>query len=120
MGDEETGNPTERRRTAQGVDGFGRPTQVQTWQRPASFLYFVLAEEVQRIHIATTSDVRRRIKELQAFSPCPLEVIKAVAGGSAKEAVIHEQFSAERLWAKWFTATEELREFIRELPAEPW
>ncbi len=120
MGNEETGNQTQGRGTPQAVDGFGRETQVKTWQRPSSFVYFILADEVGRVHIGQTSDVKRRHKELQASSPCELEVIKAIAGGSAKEATIHEQFSEERLWAKWFEASERLREFIRDLPAEPW
>ena len=118
---EEASSATERSRTTALVDGYGRETnQGSTWRRPTSFVFFVIAEGVGHIHIATTCDVNRRYRELQAASPCRLEVIKAVAGGADKEATIHEEFADERLWGKWFRGSEALREFVRDLPAEPY
>lgn len=110
----------ERRRAAEaGVDGFGRPIQKRTPQPlVVDFVYFILAEEVNRVKIGYTCDVRRRLKELQSWSPVELSVLKVIKGTCREEERFQQMFDAERVRGEWFTYSERLQDFIRDLPAE--
>jgi len=105
------------------TDGYGRPVQQKSQEAQvirSSWVYFILAERNQCVNIGHTCDLRRRLKELQAASPLQLEVLKAVGGGVQFEAKVQAQFAEDRLHSEWFAYTERLKEFIRDLPAEPW
>jgi hypothetical protein len=115
---------TRQRCSTPGVDtdGYGRPIERSRAAQVirSSWVYFLIAERTECVNIGHTCDLRRRLKELQAACPFKLDVLKAVGGGPAFEAKVHAQFADLRLHSEWFSYTEELAEFIRDLPAEPW
>jgi hypothetical protein len=68
-----------------------------------------------RVKIGKTTDVRRRMTEMQAGMPYPPAVLAAVPEYVVTEARAHEVWAGLRRHGEWFEATPELRRWIREL-----
>lgn len=79
-------------------------------------IYFVDGGDLIKIGFTTNMD--RRMKALQAHSPCRLRIILVVQGSRIREAALHEKFAHLRMHGEWFKADLELHNFIRSLEGE--
>lgn len=78
-------------------------------------VYFIQASTGGPIKIGLTTDVNRRLKELQMCCPIPLQIIHVIPGGDQKlEKQLHKSFSLHRLHGEWFDATGDLLKFIHD------
>ena len=60
-------------------------------------VYFIYAKEVNRVKIGFTTNLTERFENLQASSPCNLEVLLAIPGDFNLEQTIHTRLKAARL-----------------------
>lgn len=65
-------------------------------------VYIVRAVGVNRIKVGVTDDLPRRLTELQAGCPVPLELVKAVEAGRDTEASIHGLMADFHCHNEWF------------------
>lgn len=75
-------------------------------------IYFISAGP-SRIKIGWTSDIARRMKELQIGAAPRLALLAFVPGTKAEEAGLHQRFAHLHVRGEWFRATSELTEAIR-------
>lgn len=66
-------------------------------------LYFAICEDTARLKIGRSSDVDRRLRQLQSASPTPLRMVKVERAGFI-EPILHRQFAHLRLHNEWFEA----------------
>lgn len=69
---------------------------------PAAQVYFLLAPELDRVKIGTTTDIERRMAEIGLWSPCALEIALVIPGSYATEFSMHRAFGRFRLHGEWF------------------
>lgn len=69
-----------------------------------SLVYFLFAEELQRIKIGLTAkgSFNSRIKDLQTGSPCHLRVIHYMDGGADLERELQRELRLYRFTNEWF------------------
>jgi hypothetical protein len=78
-------------------------------------IYFILAEEVNRIKIGHTRlDPDKRIDDMQIGSPVKLTRIALMDGDCKVEASIHRRFHEYLVRGEWFDAVPPLVEFIED------
>lgn len=90
-------------------------------------VYFVLAEDVQRVKIGQSDDVDKRVKALATASPVSLRLLGAIKeqthSSEHSEYGIHRKWSSLRVKGEWFAASSELLAWIRQItkpkPATP-
>jgi len=98
----------------------------QTWEWSQGeywdYLYFVKALENNRIKVGMSARPNRRIDELCAHGPSPLEVLLVVAiswhHSRAIEKAIHHKFEHLNHHGEWFDIESDLLEFIELLKKE--
>jgi len=85
----------------------------------ASFIYFVRAVsgdvELGPIKVGYATNLKRRLKQLQACSPFPLKVLKAVVGGFDMESDFHREYREWNTHGEWIEATPKLLAHIERL-----
>lgn len=64
------------------------------------------------VKIGTTSDVRARLRTLEASNPLPLTVVAVLIGGQALERSLHRRFAAYRHHDEWFHEQDDLAAWI--------
>jgi hypothetical protein len=69
------------------------------------------------IKIGSSSNVGRRLEQLAAWSPYPLQVLVAIPGDGKLERNIHECFADAYTHREWFTVTPKLKAFVSALMA---
>lgn len=74
------------------------------------FVYFAEAEG--SIKIGWSSDVARRLEELQTGNPRKIRLLGAFPGTMHDEAALHRKFGHLRLEGEWFRGESELRSFV--------
>jgi len=79
-------------------------------------IYFV--EGADLIKIGISEDAEKRFKKLQAENAVPLTLLGCIRGDVYREKALHEKFAHLRSHGEWFQATDELREYIRDLLAD--
>lgn len=77
-------------------------------------VYFVSAGVGGPIKIGWSTDVDRRIDELQTANPVKLTLVATVPGTMADEARLHELFAHLRIQSEWFRHDDEILNFIEE------
>lgn len=75
-------------------------------------IYFVQQDETGPIKIGCTTNVDKRLAQLQIGSAVPLRLLGVMTGHHAQEASLHEQFAKDRLEGEWFSPSRELLEYI--------
>ncbi|MCP4336644.1 MAG: hypothetical protein GY679_02205 [Mycoplasma sp.] len=78
-------------------------------------VYFIGNQEEGNVKIGFSTDVNRRIKELQTSSPSKLKILKTFPGDISKERELHERFKEYRIKGEWFELVGNLKCFIEEL-----
>ena len=82
-------------------------------EKSAVSVYFIQAEIGGPIKIGQAVDVRRRLADVQNYSPFPLVVLAVVPNsGETAERELHKRFSAVRDHGEWFAPTAEILEYI--------
>jgi len=77
-----------------------------------SFVYFILAEETNRVKIGFSSEPERRLSDLQTGSPCSLRMLAVFRGTSRTEKALHAKFAKQRINGEWFQFHATIREFL--------
>lgn len=82
-----------------------------------AFVYFIVAEDVQRLKIGLSYNLDQRLKDLQAMSPIALTVLKTVRleniyQARKTERMFHSLFESTRHHGEWFSLTQEMRDRI--------
>lgn len=90
-----------------------KPKTLETMPVPDGYLiYFILAHS-RYVKIGVTTDLPKRLLDLQAANPEPLTVLATMPGGFEHEGFLHSRFIDQRRQGEWFTLSAELRSFIR-------
>lgn len=81
------------------------------------FLYFVVAEEVKKVKIGITTDIKHRIREMQVGCPIDLSVYAFVdlfgkSNAFKAEKKAHDVFRHHHHRGEWFHFTEECKSLI--------
>lgn len=66
------------------------------------------------VKIGATSDVRSRLRQLEAVNPFELTVVAVLAGGQTVERKLHKRFCDLRHRDEWFREEGDLAEWIKE------
>lgn len=82
------------------------------WLTTGSLVYFVTPIRSRRVKIGTTTNLRNRLRTLQANNHVTLTVLLTMAGDIAIEGQLHERFKAYRMRNEWFSLSDEIKEFI--------
>lgn len=77
-------------------------------------IYFVQAGPGGSIKIGTTSDLDRRLRELQTGNPVSLILLGTIPGSREEEHVVQSMFKHLQMEGEWFRPGEDLLAFIRD------
>ena len=70
------------------------------------YIYFVLADEVERVKIGYTQGVPRfRVDYMRTGSPVELRLARVIYGDRGLERDLHRYFSTRRVHREWFEAS---------------
>jgi hypothetical protein len=93
-----------------------RPAALSMLRASEGAVYFVQCNGEQGpIKIGVTTDMPKRLRDLQAANPYPLQLLGMVIGGRVMESALHKRFASTRTNGEWFGYSAELRGFISEL-----
>ncbi len=81
-------------------------------------VYFISCPDTKVVKIGHTSNIARRLADLQHGNAFRLRVALACSGGEVLENKLQYIFDNERRKGEWFALTPTLREFIREANKE--
>jgi DNA-binding XRE family transcriptional regulator len=79
-------------------------------------IYFIENSETKHIKIGFSSDIRRRLVDLQISSPHELKVLTICEGDDKYEKELHKRFYEYRYRGEWFLPNKELNNFIESFP----
>lgn len=91
----------------------------RAFNRKVRYIYFVYAEEVNRVKIGIANNAEQRLKDLRVGSPCELELLatfKDDQPNNLLENYLHGKFKKYRLHGEWFEYSDEIKNFIWDLP----
>lgn len=77
-----------------------------------SSIYFVRVGLDGPIKIGSTTNMKKRLKNLQVSNPIPLNVMSVVPGTERDEQRLHQKFSHLFIQGEWFHPGDDLLEFI--------
>lgn len=78
-------------------------------------VYFAERTRDNAIKIGWSSNVTRRLVELQNIERCDVELLAAVPGNKPDEQTLHSRFAEDRIANEWFAPSEALTTFIASL-----
>lgn len=84
-------------------------------QHGFAVVYYVQRMSDRAVKIGTSTDVAKRVRQLQARHGPGVVLLATEEGGYRQEAERHRQWAALRLEGEWFRGEEELMEFIGRL-----
>lgn len=76
------------------------------------YVYFIEANQCEKIKIGFSLDPLTRLEELQSLSPDDLSLAGCFPGTKQTEQEIHRQFARFRSHGEWFQAHTDLSDFI--------
>ncbi len=76
-------------------------------------IYFIQGKTTGLIKIGQSSNVKRRLKDMQAGSPDVLVLLGTATFARIREGLIHRAFKTGLAHGEWFKPGERLLEFIR-------
>lgn len=81
-------------------------------KQQGSLVYFIQGDNSGAVKIGITTDLDRRLRELQVATAETLAVIGQVPGGREMERELHERFKDQRLTGEWFVPSGDLLAYI--------
>lgn len=78
-------------------------------------VYFIQQKNGGPIKIGSSVHPLLRLKQIRAHSPVEVELIAAIEGSAKLERELHAKFADNRLHGEWFTSTEELVSYIKDI-----
>jgi len=96
------------------IDGVSEETG---WRKPHSFKkddkhLYILQNENLRIKIGVSSNIKTRLKAIEAVSGCKIKLLRLVENGFYLEAKLHEYYKSKRYIGEWFNLNSEDIKFI--------
>jgi hypothetical protein len=79
-------------------------------------IYFIENTETKHIKIGFSTDVRRRLIDLQISSPHELKILTICEGDDKLEKELHKRFGEHHFRGEWFLPNKELKEYIKSFP----
>ena len=76
-------------------------------------IYFIKSERM--VKIGCSINIDRRIKEIQPWSPYPLELLAVMPGTVRIENAVHSMFEADWSHAEWFHLSADITAFIERI-----
>jgi hypothetical protein len=80
-------------------------------------VYFIQSEHGGSVKIGRADDLAKRLVGLQTSRPDKLVVLAAAPGTVQQERDLHQRFAALREKGEWFSPSQELMDFVREVAA---
>lgn len=92
-------------------------------RQPSEYVYVIGSADSSVIKIGRTTDVDRRLADIQRMSPLKLSVLWKTEGAAALELALHRWFSSSRSHGEWFDfggldAVELIEEASREIASQ--
>lgn len=82
-------------------------------------IYFIHAKGTRLVKIGYAADPWRRLNKIQCDTPRTVKMLAVEPGGREREDELHVQFKASRHRGEWFLLTDDLKEYIAQLPPMP-
>jgi T5orf172 domain len=95
-----------------------RGTQILQGDKKRRYVYFVQGEKTGLLKIGCSSDVQRRLRDMQGGSPDVLRVIKVfgpICQAYRIEQAFHDAFTEHRKHGEWFTPDKALLAYVNAL-----
>jgi len=83
------------------------------------FVECVGANAIKIGHCAGFGIAHSRVSSMQSNCPLPLKLLAVTDGNIEAERGLHARFSDDWIRGEWFSATDDLRDFVRQFPAPP-
>lgn len=80
-----------------------------TTKSHGNIVYFLYADEVERVKIGTTTNLPGRFSDIACTSPVRLKVILCISGDSLLEKKFHRIVAKSRLHGEWFEFDERVK-----------
>ena len=89
---------------------------------PEEVVYVLGAPGSNTVKIGRTTNLAKRVADIQRMSPVPLNVLWTTAGGSELETQLHRHFAGLRSHGEWFSFTtgDPVQEIRTAVEAAPW
>lgn len=84
-------------------------------------IYVLGTADGRTVKIGRTTNLAKRVGDIQNMSPIPLELLWSHPGGHALETNLHRQFAARRTHGEWFVfETDPLPLIMEAVKKKPW
>jgi Meiotically Up-regulated Gene 113 (MUG113) protein len=85
---------------------------------PTEYVYLIGSESSPLVKIGRTTDLLRRLADIQNMSPVKLTVLWRTEGSAGLETALHRHFKAQRVHGEWFDFPDRdaLEQVVRALP----
>jgi len=115
--------PTKTEYMRKKFDSAGNPLYRGITPAIPKFVYFILAEGVNKIKIGIAEDVRKRLAGLQTSSPVVLSIYGFIQFSNAyrarkAEQAYHKLFESKRSHNEWFNFDKEMAEKLQEFRSD--
>lgn len=85
------------------------------WGHISGHVYFIQGESGGPVKIGYTTDIKRRLKELQSGSIDILQILLVVPGNKVYEQYLHSKFENYRLKGEWYKPDPKIFEYMDKL-----
>ncbi len=86
-------------------------------QKRTHVVYFIFCAGF--VKIGTTSNLKRRLAELQIGAPWQTRIVGLIPGGRATELFLHFFFRDDSAGGEWFIMSDQLRKIVSEMAVPP-
>lgn len=88
---------------------------IPDWDVHETGIYFIYAEEVNRVKIGRSVDISTRLADLTTSSPVELTLLAYFLAPVSAERFIHSLFDRYRVRGEWFIYSEQIRGVVKRL-----
>lgn len=85
-----------------------------------SWVYYIAASGTKRYKIGVTTNIERRMSDLQSHSPIDLFLVWRVPGGFELERAFHRKYKKYRIRHEWFEFPDEVERKVNGEFAKLW
>jgi len=78
-----------------------------------SVVYFIIRRGMPGVKIGTTTNLSKRLSELQSSTPDYLFVFGTLPGDKVVEKILHKKFATNRIRGEWYEFTPEMKRFVK-------
>jgi hypothetical protein len=79
------------------------------------YVYFISTANERAVKIGWSSNIAKRLDNLQAANPETLRLVGVVQAGKAKEAEYHKRFRGQKIRGEWYRLPGPIRGFLEML-----